>query len=97
MSEEYKHNFCCVDCTCGKTNRNFVINTTEEKANKEVFLCPNSEAELPLKLMGMELSYSSIKMTAQQQSSALKERAHLDYEKNIKERKIDMHKKSGLL
>ena len=96
MSDKNKYNYCCVDCTCGKTDRTFIIEATKEETETKTYFCSLSEQELPLKLMGVKLIGSGTKMTKEQQTKVLKQRAHLDYKKNIEERKLDMHKKSGI-
>jgi len=46
-------NYFCTDCTCGETGKGRDF-TAEIESREEIILCPNSEKDLPLKLMGVK-------------------------------------------
>lgn len=100
-------NYYCTDCTCGAEpgkDKTFEM-TLSEKEGKKKQVCPNfegskrSKAVVYLKLLGQKMStgllrFSGKTMTLDQKQAALKKRSSVDYEKNVKDRKHEMWKKT---
>lgn len=88
----------------GDKGKNQQLELTEKESKKKQ-MCPNAsnvkeeEDSGVLKLMGQQmagglLKFSGKTMTLDQKQAALKKRSSVDYEKNIKDRKHEMWKKT---
>ncbi len=92
-------NYWCENCNCGAkvSQQNFQVNKSEEEENVPE-ICPNSE-HLEMKLMGQEMSGGYAKfsaMTPTQKKEVLKKRSRAHYQKEIKEKKLNMNRELGL-